>query len=196
MTKITKSFLAAACVMLFSAGVSAPVSAAPAPPTREELGEVMKAQNFVQAMKARRMSLDNMAIYVRMHRMPLKAFIVAAKLSGFSVAQIATAVLTSGFPPADALKTFGDVFASDTGALSTVFFTAITLPSIRLKPEAVESSLEAGCGKDCLPASLVASLTAPTLLRPQQPLTPTSSFTSTTNTGSGSGPKRSISPTS
>ena len=88
----------------------------------------------------------------------LKDFAVLAAQQGVSVAAITTAVLNSGVSADVGLKALGDAFAGNQEALATVFSTAITMASITLEPAAVESSIEAGCGKDCLPAALVAML--------------------------------------
>lgn len=187
MSKFTKSAILATSALLFSAGASAQFSAGQSP-------EALKAE--ISAQAGRGVSMDAMLAAATAAKVDLKTFVSAASKAGIPVSSIATAVLSASAVPSDALKVLGEVFAGNQEALETIFTTALSLPSLMLRPEVVESSIEAGCGRDCLSANVVARLTAPTLLRKEQTRTPTSSFTSTTNTGGGSGPKRSISPTS
>lgn len=123
----------------------------------------------------------------------LKDFAVLAAQQGVSVAAITTAVLNSGVSAEVGLKALGDAFAGNQEALAAVFSTAITMASITLDPSAVESSIEAGCGKDCLPAALVASLTQ-SASASSAPATTGSTTTNSTSSGSGSGTAKPVSP--
>lgn len=123
----------------------------------------------------------------------LKDFAVLAAQQGVSVAAITTAVLNSGVSAEVGLKALGDAFAGNQEALAAVFSTAITMASITLEPAAVESSIEAGCGKDCLPAALVASLTQ-SASASSAPATTGSTTTNSTSSGSGSGTAKPVSP--
>lgn len=126
----------------------------------------------------------------------LKVFATFAAQNGVSVAAITTTVLNSGMAPSEGLKALGDAFAGNAEYVATVFATAITMPSITMDTATVESWIEAGCTKDCLPAAVVSTLApeATTVPRPTVPV-PSSTANSTTS-GSGSGGSKPISPTS
>ena len=186
MSKIIKS-IALSSALLFSASVYAQFSQGQSP-------EALTAE--ITAQSARGVTMDAMLAAAMAAKVPLKSFIAAAANAGRPVSDIAVAVLSASASPTDALKVLGEVFAGNQEALETIFTSAISLPSLMLRPEVIESSIEAGCGRDCLSANVVARLTAPSLVRKDTKQTPNSSFTSTTNTGSGSGNKRQLSPTS
>lgn len=137
------------------------------------------------------------------------AFASAAFAAGVPVATITTVVLTKAPDPAAALSTLGQVFASNPEALTAVFATAITVPTVVISVQAVASSIEAGCGASCLPPSVVAvavttaatatTTTTTTITTPApEPVPavspPASSTTSTGSSGGGSGGSLPISP--
>lgn len=131
---------------------------------------------------------------------PLQGFIVFALQNGVTVADITRELLKSGLVPAPvALTALGQVFSGNESLLTVVFSVAITVPEITLDPAAVETAIEAGCGKDCLPASLIAGVTN-TNIRVEQQLSlelqslPLSTLTNSTSSGSGSGTARPVSP--
>lgn len=131
---------------------------------------------------------------------PLQSFILFALQNGVTVADITRELLKSGLVPAPvALTALGQVFNGNESLLTLVFSVAITVPEITLDPAAVETAIEAGCGKDCLPASLIAGVTTPNI-RVEQPLPlelqslPFSTLTNSTSSGGGSGTARPVSP--
>lgn len=131
---------------------------------------------------------------------PLQSFIFFALQNGATLADITRELLKSGLVPAPvALTALGQVFSGNESLLTVVFSVAITVPEITLDPAAVETAIEAGCGKDCLPASLIAGVTTPNI-RVEQPLPlelqslPFSTLTNSTSSGSGSGTAGPVSP--
>lgn len=131
---------------------------------------------------------------------PLQSFIVFALQNGVTVADITRELLKSGLVPAPvALTALGQVFSGNESLLTVVFSVAITVPEITLDPAAVETAIEAGCGKDCLPASLIAGVTN-TIIQVEQQLSlelqslPLSTLTNSTSSGSGIGTARPVSP--
>jgi hypothetical protein len=130
---------------------------------------------------------------------PLQGFIVFALQNSVSVADITRELLKSGLVPAPvALTALGQVFSGNESLLTVVFSVAITVPEITLDPAAVETAIEAGCGKDCLPASLIAEETTNDIRMEQLPLellsVPFSTLTNSTSSGSGSGTAKPVSP--
>ena len=130
---------------------------------------------------------------------PLQGFIVFALQNSVSVADITRELLKSGLVPAPvALTALGQVFSGNESLLTVVFSVAITVPEITLDPAAVETAIEAGCGKDCLPASLIAEETTNDIRMEQLPLellsVPFSTLTNSTSSGIGSGTAKPVSP--
>jgi hypothetical protein len=158
-------------------------------------------QTEIKAQVAGKVGLNDMLSAAQAAGIPVAAFASAAYQAGLPVAEITAAVLTQAKDPSVALAILGEVFARNQAAISTVFSTAITMPSITLSAATVESSIEAGCGWDCLSASAVTPLTPKRLTRnnvtpPPAPSAPATSTTSTNNSGGGTGTGKPISPAS
>jgi hypothetical protein len=117
--------------------------------------------------------------------------------SGFSVKEIALAVLSQRDPARRVLRQLGEVFAGRPRLLLLISETASTYSGflgMKLKPAALKAAIERGCRRACLannqretpddqPELAATLLAAPT------------SITSSASSGSGSGGSRPISPT-
>lgn len=155
-------------------------------------------QQEIARQVAQGLKLDDILKAAQAAGIDVESFAVAAAKAGVPVASITTAVLTASTDPAASLKALGIAFAGDPAAVEAVFATAVTLPTLTLTPSTVEASIEAGCGKDCLPATVVAAVTATASSSTTAPTVDAGPTTtsSTTNSGGGSGGSSPISPAS
>jgi len=142
-------------------------------------------------------SVDRIMVAAKAANVELKTFAIAAAKAGLPVASVTLAVLAYSRTAAEGLKILGEAYAGNQEALATVFSTALTMPSLMMSVAAIESSIEAGCGRDCLSSTTVSQQTAPSLLRqtPQQQTNSTFTLTSTFNSGGGTGTGKPLSPT-
>ena len=164
----------------FSAGMSA---------------EELKAEIAVQVAQGK--SLESVLQAARSAGVKDAEFASAASKAGVAVASITATLLNLATNPAavaDALKALGTAFAGDQVALEAVFATAATASNVALSPAAVESSIEAGCGRDCLPAAVVANAQT-TSNAPAVSAPPPSTTTNSSVGGGGGGGSNPISPT-
>ncbi len=142
-------------------------------------------------------SVDRIMVAAKAASVDLKTFATAAAKAGLPVASVTLAVLAYSRTAAEGLKILGEAYAGNQEALATVFSTALTTPSLMMSVAAIESSIEAGCGRDCLSSTTVSQQSTPSFLRPTQQQTTTSTFTltSTFNGGGGTGSGKPLSPT-
>lgn len=190
MTKLGLKAITAATAMLITLSVHAQTVT----PSFSASQNAVAVQAEITRLSGLGWSVDQIMVAAKAASVDLKIFATAAAKAGLPVASVTLAVLAYSRTAAEGLKILGEAYAGNQEALATVFSTALTVPSLMMTPAAIETSIEAGCGRDCLPSVLVAEQSYPSTLRQQQ-TNSTFTLTSTFNSGGGTGTGTSLSPT-
>ncbi len=154
--------------------------------------EALQAE--IAAQVAQGKDLATVLAAARTAGVPDVVFVAAAAKAGVTVAAITTAVISASTDTAVALRTLGLAFTGDQVALESVLATAITISTVALSPAAVESSIESGCGRDCLAAPAVVAQTAPETATAPAPTPAATTTSSSVGGGGGSGGSAPASP--
>ncbi len=179
----------------------APVPQTPQPVTAPGFSAGMSAEELkaeIAAQLAQGKSLESVLQAARSAGVKDAEFASAASKAGVAVASITATILNLATNPAavaDALKDLGTAFAGDQVALEAVFATAATASNVALSPAALESSIEAGCGRDCLPAAVVANAQQAQGNAPAPTPAPATTTNPSVGSGGGNGGSKPISPT-